>query len=171
MNRRNASFFCPNKFSFFLNLGSQEQNLPVGVRYRSSSVDVPRRANPLERGTQNPIRLQHEFALITPDLPIVYRQKGKDLDCYRVNSTSKCFCNHKLNEHEKYTDNQQNKLLKCQSVNCQCEAFSYVPSRPDEIGEQWVTKRPGFDPTTWHVQCKCNHGHERHDSKSKRCKG
>lgn len=61
--------------------------------------------------------------------------------------------------------------LKCQSSNCACDAFAYVPSRPDEVGEFWLTKRPGFDPSTWRAKCKCGHAHDRHEPKHKRCKG
>ncbi len=61
--------------------------------------------------------------------------------------------------------------MKCQSANCVCEAFAYIPSRPDEVGEFWLTKRPGFDASTWRAKCKCGHGHDRHEPKYKRCKG
>ena len=40
---------------------------------------------------------------IEQDLYISYRQPGKDFDCYRAGSTSKCFCGHMLNEHARYT--------------------------------------------------------------------
>ncbi len=61
--------------------------------------------------------------------------------------------------------------MKCQSANCVCEAFAYIPSRPDGVGEFWLTKRPGFDASTWRAKCKCGHGHDRHEPKYKRCKG
>lgn len=63
------------------------------------------------------------------------------------------------------------KRLKCQSANCVCDAFAYIPSRPDEAGEFWLAKRPGFDPSTWRAKCKCGHAHDRHEPKYKRCKG
>jgi hypothetical protein len=69
-----------------------------------------------------------------------------------------------------YTKGITNRL-KCESASCVCEAFAYIPSRPDEVGEFWLAKRPGFDATSWRAKCKCNHAHDRHESKFKRCKG
>ncbi|CAF4405145.1 unnamed protein product, partial [Rotaria magnacalcarata] len=33
-----------------------------------------------------------------------------------------------------------------------------------------LTKRPGFDASTWRAKCKCGHPHDRHEPKHKRCK-
>ena len=72
-----------------------------------------------------------------------------------------------------YLDYKKGKTqrLKCQSASCACDAFTFVPSRPDEAGEFWLAKRPGFDPSTWRAKCKCGHAHDRHEPKYKRCKG
>ncbi|CAF0840578.1 unnamed protein product [Adineta steineri] len=105
---------------------------------------------------------------IEQDLYISYRQPGKDFDCYRVGSIGKCFCGHTLDEHARF--NGKVRRLKCQSGGCACEGFAYIPSRPDEVGEFWLAKRPGFDPSTWRAKCRCGHAHDRHEPKYKRCK-
>ncbi|CAF1923473.1 unnamed protein product [Rotaria magnacalcarata] len=115
---------------------------------------------------QSEIDAAHEA--IEKDLYISYRQPGKDFDCYRIGSNGKCFCGHTLSEHVKFTGKVNR--LKCQAASCTCDAFAYVPSRPDEVGEFWLTKRPGFDASTWRSKCKCGHPHDRHEPKHKRCK-
>ncbi|CAF0735594.1 unnamed protein product [Didymodactylos carnosus] len=75
---------------------------------------------------------------------------GKDFDCYRISSSGKCFCGHLLSDHEKYTGKSHR--LKCKTPSCTCPAFEYVPGRADEVGEFWLAKRPGFDPSQWRAK-------------------
>ena len=45
---------------------------------------------------------------------------------------------------------------------CPCQAFSFIPGRPEDIGEFWFQRRRDFDPTTWRAKCRCKHTHEEH---------
>ncbi|CAH8553121.1 unnamed protein product [Heterobilharzia americana] len=73
-------------------------------------------------------------------------------DCQRVCSTSRCFCGHLLNQHEKFTGKQT--FLKCEQTGCICKGFK------------------DFDRNTYRVKCKCKHTHEEHiaDPVPYRCK-
>ena len=88
-------------------------------------------------------------------------------DCIRLGRHSRCFCDHTLNEHEPY--NGKSIQVKCQILNCSCKAFSFIPERPQDIGEWWLPKRPGFDLATWRAKCKCKHTHTTHDAQTKIC--
>ncbi|CAL8091842.1 unnamed protein product [Calicophoron daubneyi] len=81
-------------------------------------------------------------------------------DCQRVCSTARCFCGHLLNQHEQFTGKQSG--LKCTQIPCGCQAFKFIPSRPEEVGEFWLPKRRDFNPATYRVKCKCKHTHEEH---------
>ncbi|XP_039615342.1 protein FAM221B-like isoform X4 [Polypterus senegalus] len=52
----------------------------------------------------------------------------------------------------------------CAVQSCRCKAFAFIASRPEDVGEFWLRKRPGFDPDTWRAMCKCKHSHEEHDA-------
>ncbi|XP_058876977.1 protein FAM221B-like isoform X2 [Acipenser ruthenus] len=59
----------------------------------------------------------------------------------------------------------------CAAQSCKCKAFAFIPSRPEEAGEFWLKKRPGFDPAAWRAMCRCKHSHEEHDpTNSHACK-
>lgn len=81
-------------------------------------------------------------------------------DCIRVCKSSKCFCGHLLSDHAEYTG--KSTMVPCAAPRCQCKAFAFVPSRPEEAGEFWLQRRPGYDPSTWRAKCKCKHTHEEH---------
>ena len=98
-------------------------------------------------------------------------------DCIRLDSTSRCFCDHTLEEHEPFektmtaaSKKQPKRLLKCLVTNCSCRSFNFVPQRPEDIGEWWLRKRPGFDGAGWRAKCRCKHTHVQHNPASKRCK-
>lgn len=82
-------------------------------------------------------------------------------DCIRVGSQSSCFCGHLLQQHDKYNGNSVR--VPCVAAMCKCKAFAFVPSRPEEVGEFWLQRRPTFDPSQWRAKCKCKHTHEEHD--------
>ncbi|CAL1545476.1 unnamed protein product [Lymnaea stagnalis] len=90
-------------------------------------------------------------------------------DCQRIHFTSRCFCDHKLSEHAPY--NALSVKVPCRMVGCTCKAYMWVPNRPEDIGEFWLPKRPGFDAAAWRAKCKCKHTHNFHDpNRPHRCK-
>ncbi|XP_015758674.1 PREDICTED: protein FAM221B-like [Acropora digitifera] len=100
---------------------------------------------------------------------IGWRCKEFKHDCIRVGKDSKCFCGHCLCDHAQYTG--ESVMVPCSMMRCECKAFVFVPSRPEEAGEFWLQRRPGYDPTTWRAKCKCKHSHEEHHpSGFRRCK-
>ena len=88
-------------------------------------------------------------------------------DCIRLGEDSRCFCNHKLSEHMPFIGKTP---LPCNSVKCTCKSFAFIPERPEDIGEWWLQKRPGFDIALWRAKCKCKHTHDKHDPRSRRCR-
>ena len=88
-------------------------------------------------------------------------------DCIRLGSNSRCFCDHALQEHDKYNARKVN--LKCKVDNCTCRSFQFIPQRPEDIGEFWLQKRPGFDVSKWRAKCRCKHTHVQHNPVSRKC--
>ena len=90
-------------------------------------------------------------------------------DCIRVSDKSRCFCDHSLGEHESYTAKSIN--VKCLVGACACKSFSFVPERPEDIGEWWLPRRPGFDYASWRAKCRCKHSHNEHSAdKTRKCR-
>nr|XP_039271344.1 protein FAM221B-like isoform X2 [Styela clava] len=81
-------------------------------------------------------------------------------DCIRVGEESKCFCGHLLNQHRYF--NGTKSQVSCAIHDCRCRSFEFVPSRPEDVGEFWLKKRPGYDPSTWTAKCRCKHSHTNH---------
>ncbi|KAM9642238.1 LOW QUALITY PROTEIN: protein FAM221B [Trichechus inunguis] len=79
-------------------------------------------------------------------------------DCFRIGDESKCFCGHLLKEHQIISDIS----VPCGVSQCRCLMFCFIPSRPEEVGEFWLTRRATFDPKAWRAQCRCKHSHEDH---------
>ncbi|XP_004372435.1 protein FAM221B [Trichechus manatus latirostris] len=79
-------------------------------------------------------------------------------DCFRIGDESKCFCGHLLKEHQINSDIS----VPCGVSQCRCLMFCFIPSRPEEVGEFWLTRRATFDPKAWRAQCRCKHSHEDH---------
>uniref|UniRef100_H2YNM9 Family with sequence similarity 221 member B n=1 Tax=Ciona savignyi TaxID=51511 RepID=H2YNM9_CIOSA len=50
----------------------------------------------------------------------------------------------------------------CAVGECQCRAFAFIPSRPEDVGEFWLQRRKNFDPSTWKAKCRCKHPHTEH---------
>ncbi|XP_067399674.1 protein FAM221B [Emydura macquarii macquarii] len=87
-------------------------------------------------------------------------------DCFRVGELSKCFCGHLLREHQVHT----RVWVPCTVASCRCQSFIFIPSRPEDVGEFWLRKRLGFDPSAWRARCRCKHSHEQHlPSASRAC--
>ncbi|XP_051890301.1 protein FAM221B-like [Pristis pectinata] len=93
---------------------------------------------------------------------IGWRYPDYKWDCIRVGVKSKCFCGHLLAEHERFTGTSVR--VPCAVPGCQCRAFAFIPSRPEEVGEFWLRKRRNFDPSTWRAKCRCKHNHEEHNA-------
>ncbi|XP_069061764.1 protein FAM221B isoform X3 [Pleurodeles waltl] len=81
-------------------------------------------------------------------------------DCFRLGDESKCFCGHLLKQHQSYTGTSVK--VPCAVQRCRCPAYSFIPSRPEEIGEMWLRKRKDFDISAWRAKCRCSHTHEEH---------
>ena len=56
------------------------------------------------------------------------------------------------------------------AAGASCPGFAFVPSRPEEIGEHWLTRRRGFNVNTWRCKCQCGHTHEEHHPASRKCR-
>ncbi|KAK4470254.1 hypothetical protein MN116_005826 [Schistosoma mekongi] len=83
-------------------------------------------------------------------------------DCQRVCRNSRCFCGHLLNQHDSFSGKIT--VPRCNHTGCLCTGFKFIPSRPEEVGEFWITKRSDFDRSAYRVKCKCKHTHEEHVS-------
>lgn len=87
-------------------------------------------------------------------------------DCIRVGKSSKCFCGHLLGDHAQYSG--KSVRVPCSVGRCECKAFAFIPSRAEEVGEWWLQRRVGYDPSTWRAKCKCKHTHEEHKTSGMR---
>ena len=54
-------------------------------------------------------------------------------------------------------------MLPCKEGGCKCKGFTWIPSRPEEVGEFWFQRRRDFDQSMWRAKCRCKHSHEEHD--------
>ncbi|XP_044299812.1 protein FAM221B [Varanus komodoensis] len=88
-------------------------------------------------------------------------------DCFRVGDESKCFCGHLLKMHQVY----RRATVPCATPECRCQGFTFIPSRPEEVGEFWLRRRTGFDPAAWRARCRCKHTHEEHSPAGARACG
>ncbi|XP_060694571.1 protein FAM221B-like [Hemiscyllium ocellatum] len=93
---------------------------------------------------------------------IGWRCPENNWDCIRVGVKSKCFCGHLLAEHGRFTGTSVR--VPCAVAGCQCRAYNFIPSRPEDVGEFWLRKRRNFDPRTWRAKCRCKHNHEEHNT-------
>jgi len=90
-------------------------------------------------------------------------QKGED--CTRVGPGARCFCGHAFEEHQFLSSRAP--APRC--CSCACGGFSFVPQRPEEVGEWWLPRRKGFNVHTWRAKCRCGHAHDVHEPLYKRC--
>ncbi|KAL9644998.1 hypothetical protein ABK040_004491 [Willaertia magna] len=89
-------------------------------------------------------------------------------DCARIGPKSKCFCDHSLEDHMLI---QNDKITFVECKNCKdCKRFEFIPTKPEEIGENWLVLRNNFNIDKYRVKCKCKHTHAEHSPKGmKRC--
>jgi len=73
--------------------------------------------------------------------------------CFRVGPNSRCYCGKTYQA-------------------CRCPHFEWIPSRPEEVGDDFLANRRGFNVSTWLAKCKCGHPHTEHHgpTRSRRCK-
>ncbi|XP_044877276.1 protein FAM221B [Mauremys mutica] len=114
------------------------------------------------REVQELFHLEREAALkaMQTGLYIGWRCPEYLWDCFRVGDLSKCFCGHLLREHQVYVETCAR--VPCTVPSCKCQSFIFIPSRPEDVGEFWLRKRVGFDPSAWRATCRCKHSHEQH---------
>ena len=86
-------------------------------------------------------------------------EESKKGDCFRVGSQSRCFCGHLFGSHQLVLAKSQ----KTNCTECKCAAFSFIPRRPEEVGQWHLPRRKGFDVNAWRPSCKCKHTHEQHN--------
>ncbi|XP_062456497.1 protein FAM221B [Rhea pennata] len=79
-------------------------------------------------------------------------------DCFRVGDHSKCFCGHLLSEHQAYVGVS----VPCAVGRCECQRFTFIPSRPEDVGQFWLRRRVPTDRLAWCAGCHCKHSHEKH---------
>nr|XP_025973176.1 protein FAM221B [Dromaius novaehollandiae] len=79
-------------------------------------------------------------------------------DCFRVGDRSKCFCGHLLSEHQPYTQG----AVPCAVERCECQSFTFIPSRAEDVGEFWLRRRVPAELFAWCASCRCKHSHEKH---------
>lgn len=91
-------------------------------------------------------------------LYVTYRN-SKGNDCTRVGPRSRCFCSHPFSAHTFVS--KRSVYPRC--TTCACQAFAFVPQRPEEVGDWWMPRRKGFNVHTWRAKCRCGHGHDEHD--------
>ncbi|CAM9309446.1 unnamed protein product [Ascophyllum nodosum] len=95
---------------------------------------------------------------------VTWRSLKTGLDCARVGLKSRCFCGCSYEMHDF-------RRGICMPVcrRCECRGFDYVPSRPEEIGEWWLSRRGGFDASEWRAKCRCGHPHDAHHPVRRSC--
>ena len=121
------------------------------------------------QGGKKMLVLEEEAAneALRTGLYVVWRSKklrGSDF-CSRVGPGSKCFCGHLYTHHKPAGKRARPKCQKCP-----CSYFNFIPQRPEEVGDWWLTRRKGFNVNTWRAKCRCGHPHDAHDPSYMSCK-
>jgi hypothetical protein len=117
-------------------------------------------------------------------------------DCIRLGPFSRCLCDHSLTFHIPASFRPQVpegeevswaelypvwdgpprafpskfKFVSCTFEGCKCRHFEFIPTFPEEIGESWLPRRPGFDIETYRPCCKCNHTSLQHNIATPGCR-
>lgn len=127
--------------------------------------------------SQKMLRLENDAAkkALTTGVYVLWRCEkpklsGANTDfCARIGGKHRCFCGHTLDEHEEPRQSR-GRLVAPKCGSCVCPHYVYMPNEPEEIGEGWLTRRSGWNPSQWSAKCRCGHGHLRHDPQNRRCK-
>ena len=72
-------------------------------------------------------------------------------DCSRVGPKSLCFCGCTYAKHMR----SKNRRKPCSTKKCKCKGYLFIPQRPEECGDWWLTRRAGFNVNTWRCKCRC----------------
>lgn len=92
-------------------------------------------------------------------------------ECTRLGKLSRCFCNHSYGKHKlKILKNGRFGKNPCQEEGCKCANYNFMWRRPEEIGQNFLVRRKGFDVTQWRPLCRCKHPHAVHDPVRLKCK-
>ena len=119
--------------------------------------------------------MQWEFkhardALLSGIYVTLYNEE-RQYECGRIGKMSRCFCNHLFSKHKlKILKNGRFGKNPCQEEGCKCENFRFMWRRPEEIGQNFLVRRKGFDVTQWRPLCRCKHPHAVHDPVRTKCK-
>jgi len=84
----------------------------------------------------------HAREAISSGVYVTWVSRAGKGDCFRVGSESKCFCGHLFKDHQKVLTK---KTTKTNCDKCVCKAFSFIPRRPEELGQWWLPRRKGFN--------------------------
>ena len=101
-------------------------------------------------------------AAMASDEYVVWRCMPTGQDCTRIGPSSRCFCGHSYKVHGPRGCNGG------KSKSCRCQGFTFIPSRPEEVGMWWLPRRKDFDVRKWKAKCKCGHTHVEHDCDRRR---
>ena len=84
----------------------------------------------------------------------------------------RCFCNHLYAKHQlKKLKNGRFGKNPCGGEDCKCDNFRFMWRRPEEIGQNFLVRRKGFDINQWRPLCGgCKHPHAVHDPVRTKCK-
>jgi hypothetical protein len=82
----------------------------------------------------------------------IYWVNSKNKDCKLIGPSTKCFCDHRLKEHN-YLDIGETRKVNCLSPKCACKHFCYIP----------VHGSADF-------KCGCKHSYQQHKIVTKKCK-
>jgi len=93
-------------------------------------------------------------------------------ECARIGKMSRCFCNHLYAKHSlKKLKNGRFGKNPCGEESCKCTNFRFMWRRPEEIGQNFLVRRKGFDINQWRPLCGgCKHPHAVHDPLRTKCK-
>ncbi|KAH7817933.1 putative protein FAM221B like [Monocercomonoides exilis] len=123
----------------------------------TSSTPFPKPSSAITpRDVHSSFKSDSEFSLDYPSADSVHF-----LDfCARIGPSCRCFCGHKMDEHEINPLDKRRPTTRCK--NCTCRRFEFVPMRPEEVGDWHLPRRKDFNVLEWRPKCKCNHTHEQH---------
>ena len=146
--------------------GTRAPSMPLHQARTAQEVERAAKDYGVPPGGRALLRREAQAAseAIASGVYITWRSSDRE-DCARVSSKSRCFCGHTLEQHSALRKGPAAPPCKC----CDCPRFEYVPERPEAVGMWWLPRRKGFNVHEWRAPCKCKHGHDAHDPRTRRC--